>query len=421
MTDHVHAHEAAHLVHDTLWAAKGDIVAGTANDTATVLTAGANDTILMADSAQTTGLKWVASATPSTQAFGDAAAVGTGDTFTRGDHKHAMPAAPTTIANDTIWAAKGDIVAATANDAASVLTVGANDTILMADSAVANGLKWVASATPSTQAFGDAAAVGTADTFTRGDHKHAMPVANRERTRRYLVVDDNSTWTKPTQADFLGVYVTAVGPGGGSGGSGTNDKIAGGGGGGGWCYKWIAAASLGSTETVRVGTGGTAGASGNNAGSAGSRATTFGAHVSAGAGGGGLAGNGAATAATGGAATGGDVNLNGGSGLTPGTSAAFDTAGEQYGSGGGSGVGSGQAGGYYLSVATQGVVLLTMSNAPWMGGNGAIRAGVFDAERAGLVGNWPGGGASGGWRVTTSKAGAAGGDGICEVVEIYGT
>jgi hypothetical protein len=50
----------------------------------------------MADSAQTTGLKWVASATPSTQAFGDAAAVGTADTFTRGDHKHAMPADPVT-------------------------------------------------------------------------------------------------------------------------------------------------------------------------------------------------------------------------------------------------------------------------------------------------------------------------------------
>lgn len=89
--DHVHAHEAAHINHDTTWAAKGDMILGSANDTAIILTVGADDTIPMADAAAASGVKWVASATPSTQAFGDAAAVGTGDTFTRGDHKHAMP------------------------------------------------------------------------------------------------------------------------------------------------------------------------------------------------------------------------------------------------------------------------------------------------------------------------------------------
>ncbi len=162
---------------DTIWDAKGDLAAGTGANTASKLIVGADDTILMADAAQATGLKWVASATPSTQAFGDAAAAGTADTFTRGDHKHAMPAAPTTIANDTFWAAKGDLAVATGNDAASVLTAGLDDTILMADSAQATGLKWVASGSPSTQALGDAAATGTADTFTRGDHKHAMPAA----------------------------------------------------------------------------------------------------------------------------------------------------------------------------------------------------------------------------------------------------
>lgn len=72
-------------------------------------------------------------------------------------------------------AAKGDIIGASANDTPAITTVGADDTILMADAAAGAGLKWVASATPSTQAFADAAAVGTGDTFTRGDHKHAMP------------------------------------------------------------------------------------------------------------------------------------------------------------------------------------------------------------------------------------------------------
>jgi hypothetical protein len=104
--DHVHGHELGHVLHDSAWAAKGDIVTGTGASTAVKTVVGADDTILMADAAATGGVKWVASATPSTQAFGDAAAVGTADTFTRGDHKHAMPAAPKqTRAGSTTFAA----------------------------------------------------------------------------------------------------------------------------------------------------------------------------------------------------------------------------------------------------------------------------------------------------------------------------
>ena len=47
----------------------------------------------------------------------------------------------------TIFDAKGDIIAATAADTASRLAVGANDTVLTADSTAATGLKW---ATPSS-------------------------------------------------------------------------------------------------------------------------------------------------------------------------------------------------------------------------------------------------------------------------------
>jgi hypothetical protein len=56
--NHVHAHEAQHIDHDTLWAAKGDIVAGTANDTAAVVTAGTNGQMLTAQSGQSAGLQW---------------------------------------------------------------------------------------------------------------------------------------------------------------------------------------------------------------------------------------------------------------------------------------------------------------------------------------------------------------------------
>lgn len=50
----------------------------------------------------------------------------------------------------TIVDAKGDIIAATAADTVSRLAVGANDTVLTADSTTATGLKWAAAASGGT-------------------------------------------------------------------------------------------------------------------------------------------------------------------------------------------------------------------------------------------------------------------------------
>lgn len=184
MTDHKHAmmadpvtaHAAAADPHagyvlESLLDAKGDIIVASADNTPAKLTVGADDTILMADAAAAAGLKWVAPAAP--VAVGTANAAGSSDDFSRASHVHAHEVAH--VAHDTVWDAKGDLVVGTAADTAAAVTVGANDTILMADSAQTAGVKWVAPAVPSTQAFGDAAAEGAADTFTRGDHKHAMP------------------------------------------------------------------------------------------------------------------------------------------------------------------------------------------------------------------------------------------------------
>lgn len=43
---------------DTIWDAKGDLAAGTGADTASKLTVGSNDKVLLADSSQSTGLRW---------------------------------------------------------------------------------------------------------------------------------------------------------------------------------------------------------------------------------------------------------------------------------------------------------------------------------------------------------------------------
>jgi hypothetical protein len=91
---------------------------------------------------------------PSTQAIGDSAVVGTATTAAHRDHKHAMPAFATPA-----------IVLGSAAAAGSAGTLVRSDGTIAAFDATS----------PTNQAFGDAAAVGTAAFAARRDHKHAMP------------------------------------------------------------------------------------------------------------------------------------------------------------------------------------------------------------------------------------------------------
>jgi hypothetical protein len=70
----------------------------------------------------------------------------------------------------TIVDAKGDIIAATAADTVSRLAVGANNTVLTADSSTATGLKWAAAGSGATYSiFRDEKTSGTSGgTFTSG-------------------------------------------------------------------------------------------------------------------------------------------------------------------------------------------------------------------------------------------------------------
>jgi hypothetical protein len=181
---------------DTIWDAKGDLAAGTGANTAAKLTAGADDTILMADSAQTTGLKWVASQTPSTQAFGDAAAQGTADTYARGDHKHAMPSSPSVPSFATPAIALGTAAAA-----------GAAGTVIRSDSTIA---AFDATA-PTTQAFGDSAATGSAAVAARRDHKHAMPSERAAASTAPAAIGTAAVGVGTTDARADHVHATGAG------------------------------------------------------------------------------------------------------------------------------------------------------------------------------------------------------------------
>lgn len=80
---------------DDAWAAKGDLIVGTGNDTAAILTAGTNDYVLVADSGEATGLKWAAAA------------------------------APGAVATDAIWDAAGDLAVGSGANTAAKLAIGA--------------------------------------------------------------------------------------------------------------------------------------------------------------------------------------------------------------------------------------------------------------------------------------------------------
>jgi hypothetical protein len=91
--------------------AKGDLIVGAAVDTAAILSSGTNGQVLSVNTATATGLEWVTS-----------------------DDANAI--------QNAIVDAKGDIITATAADTPARLAVGADGTMLVADSSAATGLSY---------------------------------------------------------------------------------------------------------------------------------------------------------------------------------------------------------------------------------------------------------------------------------------
>lgn len=116
---------------------------------------------------------------------------------------------------------KGDILVASSSSVLTKLAVGSNDQVLVADSAVATGVKWA-----------------------------AVPAIVVSST-----IAVSSVWTKPAAATATSRVFVELWGGGGSGAIGQGTSEAGGGGGGGYASGWYSASIL-SSVLINVGQGG---------------------------------------------------------------------------------------------------------------------------------------------------------------------
>jgi len=205
----------------------------------------------------------------------------------------------------------------------------------------------------------------------------------------------SGTWTKPVEGNYAVVEIWGAGGSGRSGFSSTSTSAYSGGGGGGECTrKMILLTSLGSTESVTIGTGGTS-VTGQTNGNAGG-GSSFGSHITVGGGGGGTA------TTTGGIGGGYGENVeSGGNGGYSASGVATHGGHSLYGGGGGGGM-SGQGVG-----ASPGTSKYGGSGGNGAGGNPAVAS----------PGNVPGGGGGGAYAVgaSASATSGAGGNGFCRV------
>jgi hypothetical protein len=162
---------------------------------------------------------------PSTQSYGDSAAVGSATVSARRDHKHAMPAALTdaTIStsdvttNNAGTTKHGWLVKATA-PASGLRNVVAIDN---AETVYKNAALFDAT-NPAALTSGSSAVVGAAMTAARRDHVHAMPIITDDQTAAEVSFTPNGSIAASTvqeailevrdEAGGAAVDLTAPGP-----------------------------------------------------------------------------------------------------------------------------------------------------------------------------------------------------------------
>ena len=157
--DHVHAVPAA--ISPTIVDAKGDIIAATAADTVVRVAVGTNGQVLAVNSATATGIQWqdpsstliVSSTMPASPVEGDIwFDTNTGRQFVYYDSFFVEMGTASDIAADVIDA-KGDLLVGTAANTLDRLSIGADRTVLTADSSEATGVKWAEPETGFDKSF----------------------------------------------------------------------------------------------------------------------------------------------------------------------------------------------------------------------------------------------------------------------------
>jgi hypothetical protein len=114
----------------------------------------------------------------------------------------------------TIVDAKGDLIAATASDTVSRLAVGANDTVLMADSTAATGLKWGSVSGGGMTVLASGTLSGTSVTLSSIAQTYNTLIlkvisAQAVTTAGVLLVRTNNVSTADHQNGFLSINTTS--------------------------------------------------------------------------------------------------------------------------------------------------------------------------------------------------------------------
>lgn len=211
------------------------------------------------------------------------------------------------------------------------------------------------SGTSSAGAIQSIASLGTAGQFLVSTGSGSLPTMQSINSNiRYINVQSftgNGTYTYTPTPGMVYCTVELIGAGGGAGGCKLTGVATAGGGAGGYCRKTYSAASIGASQTVVIGKGGSGGTGAAPSDGTDGTASTFsgltanpGLHSKQHGSGGSYVGG------VGGTATGGDINIAGGSGYsnisyTAAPRAASGAGGNSfYGAGGYGVVGNGQSG-----------------------------------------------------------------------------
>jgi microcystin-dependent protein len=152
------------------FAAKGNVLVGTASGTYSALSVGTNGQVLTACSTCASGVAWVSSGSGSGTVTSITAGTGlTGGTITTSG---TIALDTTCVVQPTAYTAKGTILSASAASTPSALAVGSNGCTLIANSACTTGLCWGPGSIPcsTVTAKGDLIAGTAANTFS------ALPV-----------------------------------------------------------------------------------------------------------------------------------------------------------------------------------------------------------------------------------------------------